>query len=137
MDVKNKTREAALVSIVDDDYLMRRSTWRLLRSAGIRAEAFASAEEFLRSGLVAETGCVVLDLRMPGMNGLQLQQQLVEMRIPVPIIFLSAHSTADDERKALQAGAVQFLQKPVGKDSILLAIHKALKALPNDERKLS
>ena len=136
MDVKSKAREDAIVSIVDDDYLMRRSIWRLLRSAGLRVEAFASAEEFLMSGLVAETACLILDLRMPGMNGLQLQQHLLETSNPFPIIFLSAHSTADDERKALQAGAVQFLQKPVSKDVLLLAIRNTLKTPPNNERQI-
>ena len=136
MDAKNKNLGEALVSIVDDDYLMRRSTWRLLRSAGLRAEAFASAEEFLMSGLVAETACLVLDLRMPEMNGLQLQQHLVETLNPIPIIFLSAHSTADDERQALAAGAVQFLQKPVNKDVLLNAIRDALNPPGNNERKI-
>ena len=136
MDEQNKTPRETLVSIVDDDYLMRRSTWRLLRSAGLRAEAFSSAEEFLTSGLVAETACLILDLRMPGMNGLQLQQHLVESSVPVPIIFFSAHSSADEERQALHAGAVQFLQKPVSKDVLLLAIRNALKTSPNDERKV-
>jgi FixJ family two-component response regulator len=109
---------------------MRSSTRRLLRSVGLRAEAFASAEEFLNSGVSAETACLVLDLRMPGMNGLQLQQHLVETSHPVSIIFLSAHYTADDQRKALQAGAVQFLQKPVRKDALLLAIRSTLKTPP-------
>jgi FixJ family two-component response regulator len=136
-DAKDETHGGPLVAVVDDDDLMRSSTRRLLRSVGMRAEAFASAEEFLRSGPVVETACVVLDLRMPGMNGLQLQRYLVETSNPVPIIFLSAHSTADDERKALRAGAVQFLQKPVSKEALLLAIHNALQTLPNDERKLS
>jgi len=76
-------------------------------------EAFASAEEFLASGRVVETACLILDLRMPGMNGLQLQRRLAEGSKPVPIIFLSAYSLPDEERQALQAGAVHFLQKPV------------------------
>jgi FixJ family two-component response regulator len=128
-DTKDKTRGEALVSVVDDDDLMRRSTRRLLRSAGLRAEAFASAEEFLTSGLAEETACLILDLQMPGMNGLQLQKRLAESSNPVPIIFLSAHSSANEEREALQAGAVQFLQKPVNKDVLLLAIRNALKTL--------
>jgi len=136
MDAKRKTRAAALVSIVDDDYLMRRSTWRLLRSVGFRAEAFASAEEFLRSGLVGETACLLLDLRMPEMNGLQLQQRLVVSSKPVPIIFVSAHSSAVEERQALQAGAVKFLQKPLSKDVLLSAIRNALKPPLDDERKV-
>ena len=136
MDAKNKTSAATLVSVVDDDYLMRRSTWRLLRSAGLRAEAFASAEEYLRSGLVAETACLILDLRMPGMNGLQLQQHLVGSSNLVPIIFVSAHSSAAEEFQAMQAGAVQFLQKPVSKEVLLMAIRNALKTPPDDERKV-
>lgn len=134
-DAKNGTRGEALVSIVDDDDLMRRSTRRLLRSAGLRAEAFGSAEEFLASGLAEETACLILDFRMPGMNGLQLQKRLAESSNPVPIIFLSAHASADDERRALQAGAIQFLQKPVSKDTLLLAIRNALKISPNNKRR--
>lgn len=121
--------EAALVSIVDDDASVRSSTRRLLRSTGLRAEAFGSAEEFLASGLVEETACLILDLRMPGMSGLQLQQHLGELANPIPIVFLSAYSTAEDERKALQAGAVRFLQKPVRKAALLLAIQNALNSI--------
>jgi FixJ family two-component response regulator len=100
------------------------------RSAGFRVEAFASAEEFLASGRVVETACLILDLRMPGMNGLQLQRRLAEGSKPVPIIFLSAYSLPDEERQALQAGAVQFLQKPVNKDVLLPAIRNAIKFPP-------
>ena len=133
MDGKNK---GPLVSIVDDDVSVRRSTQRLLRSAGFRAEAFASAEEFLSSGLAKETDCLILDLRMPAMNGLQLQRQLADASNPIPIIFLSAHASADDEHRALQAGAIQFLQKPASKDMLLLAIRNALKTTTTDEKKV-
>ena len=126
-------REEALVSIVDDDELTRRSTRRLLRSVGMRAEAFASAEEFLLSGLMETTACLILDLRMPGMNGLQLQRRLAMASNRVPIVFVSAHASADEERQALQAGAVQFLQKPASKDVLLLAIRNALNPPPNHE----
>ena len=136
MNAKNGTRGEALVSVVDDDSLMRSSTRRLLRSAGFRAEAFASAEDFLRSGLAEETACLILDLRMPGMNGLQLQKRLAESSNPVPIIFLSAHSSANEERQALQAGAVEFLKKPVSKNVLLLAIRTALKTPPDDKKKI-
>ena len=136
MDAKNKSPHPPLVSIVDDDVSVRRSTERLLRSAGFRAEAFASAEEFLSSGLAKETDCLILDLRMPAMNGLQLQRQLADASNPIPIIFLSAHASADDERRALQAGAIQFLQKPASKDTLLLAIRNALKISPNGKRKI-
>jgi FixJ family two-component response regulator len=133
---KDKARREALVSVVDDDDLMRKSTRRLLRSAGLRAETFASAEEFLASGLAEKTACLILDMRMPGMDGLQLQQRLGESSNPVPIIFVSAHASANEERQAFQAGAVEFLQKPVSKNVLLLAIHNALKTPPGDKREI-
>jgi len=119
--------EDIIVSIVDDDASVRRSTRRLLRSSGFRAEAFASAEEFLDSKSAAETGCLILDLRMPGMNGLELQRRLSQNGNPVPIIFLSAQASEEDERSALRLGAVQFLRKPVSKEALLGAIRDALK----------
>jgi len=133
---KNKNLGEALVSVVDDDRLMRSSTRRLLLADGFRVEAFASAEEFLASGLVEETACLILDLRMPGMNGLELQCRLARDFNLFPIIFLSAHGSADDERRALKAGAVEFLQKPVDKDVLLLAIRNALKTPSDDKGKI-
>jgi len=127
METKSKSHHPPLVSIVDDDVSVRRSTRRLLHSAGLRVEAFASAEEFLMSGRAEETACLVLDLRMPGMNGLQLQRRLAEDSNPVPIVFVTAHSSPEEERQALQTGAIQFLQKPISKDVLLLAIRNALK----------
>ena len=121
-----KMAEDLIVSIVDDDVSVRRSTRRLLRSSGFRAEAFASAEEFLNSGWARETACVILDLRMPGMNGLELQRRLNQNGNPVPVIFLSAHASDEDERSALRAGAVQFLRKPTSKEALLNAIRDAL-----------
>src|SRR5437588_1391402 len=116
-----------VVSIVDDDVSVRRSTRRLLRCSGFRAEVFASAEEFLESQSAAETACLILDLRMPGMNGLELQRRLAQNGNRVPIIFLSAHASEEDERSALRAGAVQFLRKPISKEALLNAIRDALK----------
>ena len=122
-----KMSEDIVVSIVDDDASVRRSTRRLLRSSGFRAEAFASAEEFLESKSAAKTACLILDLRMPGMNGLELQRRLTQNGDPVPVIFLSAHASEEDERSALRAGAVQFLLKPTSKEALLGAIRDALK----------
>src|SRR6267154_1894292 len=121
-----KLTEDPVVSIVDDDVSVRRSTRRLLRSSGFRAEAFASAEEFLESKSAAKTACLILDLRMPGMNGLELQRRLNQNGDPVPVIFLSAHASEEDERSALSAGAVQFLRKPISKEALLSAIREAL-----------
>ena len=124
---EKKMPEDLVVSIVDDDVSVRRSTQRLLRSSGFRAEAFASAEEFLNSKSAAETACLILDLRMPGMNGLELQRRLSQNGNSVPIIFLSAQASEEDERSALRSGAVQFLRKPVSKEALLSGIRDALK----------
>ena len=137
MDIKNKNRELALISIVDDDDLLRKSTRRLLRSTGFRAEAFASAEEFLSSGYLEETACLILDFRMPGMNGLQLQRHLTDKGNRIPIIFISAQENEIFYKEGIQAGAVLFLQKPVSEELLLRAIHSALKTPPEDGRRMS
>src|SRR6266404_1448293 len=121
-----KLTDDPVVSIVDDDVSVRRSTRRLLRCSGFRAEAFASAEEFLDSELAQNTACLILDLRMSGMNGLELQRVLAQNGNPVPVIFLSAQASEEDERSALRAGAVQFLRKPTSKEALLSAIREAL-----------
>jgi FixJ family two-component response regulator len=122
MDAKNKTSQEHLVSIVDDDASVRKSMRRLLQSSGLQAESFASAEEFLQSGRAATTTCLVLDVRMPVMGGLELQHHLAETGPVIPIIFLSAHASDEEERRALQAGAAVFLRKPVSKEALLHAI---------------
>src|SRR6266704_6333241 len=124
---EQKMPEDIVVSIVDDDISVRRSTRRLLRSSGFRAEAFASAEEFLDSKSAAETACLILDFRMPGMNGLELQRRLAQNGDRVPIVFLTAHASEEDERSGLRAGAVRFLRKPISKEALLSAIREALK----------
>jgi FixJ family two-component response regulator len=135
MSIKHQPVEAPLVSIVDDDLSVRRSTGRLLRTAGLRVETFASAEEFLTSGRAKESDCIILDFQMPGMNGLELQRHLAENSIPAPIVFITAHASEDEQRQALQAGAVKFLHKPVSKEVLLLSIRSALGNPPIDERK--
>ena len=126
MDAKTKTVGEPLVSIVDDDVSVRRSTRRLLLSSGLRAEAFASAEDFLQSGRVAETACLLLDVRMPGIDGLELQRRLSGTDRIIPIIFLSARASEEEERRALRAGAAEFLRKPVSKEALLNAIRAVL-----------
>jgi FixJ family two-component response regulator len=135
MNAENKTRGEPLVSIVDDDISVRRSTQRLLSSSGLRAEAFASAEDFLQLGRVAETGCLILDMSMPGMNGLELQHRLAETCGMIPIVFLSARASEEEERRALQAGAASFLRKPVSKEALLKAIRAALEGPANNQQK--
>src|SRR5437899_2709803 len=127
MNTKNKTPREPLVSVVDDDVSVRRSTRRLLRCCGLRAEAFSSAEDFLQSGRVAETACLLLDVRMSGMDGLELQRRLGETGRLIPIVFLSARASEEEERRALRAGAANFLRKPVSKEALLHAIRAVLK----------
>ncbi len=131
MDAKIKTTKEPLVSIVDDDVSVRRSTRRLLRSFGLRAETFPSAQDFLQSGFAAETTCLLLDVRMPGMDGLELQRRLGETHQLIPIIFLSARASEEEEHRALCAGAANFLRKPVSKEALLRAISAALEIPAN------
>ena len=128
---KEDSPESPLVSIVDDDISVRRSTRRLLCSSGLRAEAFASAEDFLLSACVAETACLLLDVRMPGMDGLELQRRLAETGRLIPIVFLSARASEEEERRALRAGAADFLRKPVSKEALLQAIRAVLESPAN------
>ncbi len=135
MNAKNKKLAGPLVSIVDDDVSVRRSTLRLLSSSGLRAEAFALAEDFLNSGRAEETGCLLLDVRMPGMGGLELQRHLAETGRLIPIVFLSARASEEEQCRALQAGAAGFLRKPVSKEALLNAIRAVLQGPVNNEQK--
>ena len=128
MNEKKQASELPLVAVVDDDDLFRRSTLRLLRLSGLRAESFASAEAFLQSELLGQTACLLQDVRMPGMGGLELQRRLTEMGRSIPIVFLSARATEEEEKRALQAGAACFLRKPVSKEALLGAIHSVLES---------
>jgi FixJ family two-component response regulator len=95
---------------------MRRSVLcgKVIRSVGYRAETFGSAQEFLDSGRAASTACLILDVRMPGMDGLELQRRLAGIDPPIPVVFITARASDEEERRALQAGAVAFLRKPQG-----------------------
>jgi FixJ family two-component response regulator len=123
---KGEPRENPLIAIIDDDDLIRKSTSRLLSSIGFRSEAFELAEDFIQSGRIDETSCLLLDMKMPGMSGLELQRHLIESGRQVPIIFVSARASDEEERRALQAGATSFLRKPTSKEALLLALNHAL-----------
>ena len=118
--------ETRLVSIVDDDESLRRSVKNLLTSVGFRVETFASAEAFLQSAHRADTRCVVLDLRMPGMSGLDLLMRLAADGSAIPVVVLTAHSDDEERRRTLQAGAVAFLGKPFHGEALLGAVRRAL-----------
>jgi len=122
-----KTNVSPLVVIVDDDESVRNSIQNLTRSMGFRTEAFESAEAFLNSHLVDQAGCLLLDVRMPGMNGLQLMERLNEMGSTIPVIFVTAHYTEDLRKQALNGRAIEFLSKPFSEKALLDAISAALK----------
>jgi FixJ family two-component response regulator len=115
-----------LIAIVDDDESVRDALTSLLHSVGWRAEAFASAEAFLLSGQVHTTVCLLLDIRLPGLSGLELQRQLRSSQARLHLIFLTAHGTEAMRAQALQAGAVAFFTKPFSDTALLEAIHTAL-----------
>jgi len=116
-----------VVSVVDDDESLRRSLRNLLRSMGFGVETFASAEEFLRSAQRENTGCLVLDLRMTGMSGLDLLRHLAVRDSPIRVVILTAHGDEETRRRSLQAGAVAFLDKPFHSDALLDAVRAALR----------
>ena len=117
---------APLISIVDDDDSLRNSLNNLIRSVGFRAQGFPSAEAFLNSSELHDTACLILDVRMPGMSGLDLQRQLVATNSPIPIVFITSHGDDDAQARALEAGAVAFLYKPFREEALLKAIDSAL-----------
>lgn len=126
MSAEIKRSERPLIFVVDDDFLMQESTTRLLRSFKFNVKALASAEEFLNSDYLAKTACLILDLRLPGMSGLELQRQLISQNRRMPIIFVTAQGDETQQTQALAAGAVAFLYKPFDEHDLLNAINSAL-----------
>jgi two-component system, LuxR family, response regulator FixJ len=116
-----------LIAIVDDDDALRNSLDDLLQSLGFRTQEFRSAEAFLSATQARETACLILDVRMPGMNGLELQRQIIAANWRIPIIFITSHADDDARARALAAGAVAFLYKPCREQELLDAIDMALK----------
>jgi CheY-like chemotaxis protein len=116
----------ALISIVDDDESIRAATKGLLRSAGYEVQTFASADLFLESGALRETECLILDIRMPGIDGLELQRRLNVEECHVPVIFVTAHDDQTNRRKALDAGALAVFHKPFDAHELVAAIQSAL-----------
>ena len=115
-----------VVSVVDDDESIRAATKALLRSIGYEVKTFASAESFLAAGAIRETECLVLDVRMPGIDGLELQRRLNEARSRVPIVFVTAHDDKAHRKKAIDAGAANFFRKPFDAKAFVAAIHAAV-----------
>jgi FixJ family two-component response regulator len=117
-----------LVAIVDDDESMRMALHGLLKAVGLSAQAFASAEIFLESGQQHQTACLIADIRMPGISGLELQAKLNAERCKIPTIFITAHGDSEMRMQALRAGAVEFLTKPFDDQALLESVHAALES---------
>jgi FixJ family two-component response regulator len=118
--------DRTVVMIVDDDDSVRRAARRLIKSYGLAVDTFASADEFLASGRLNETACLVLDVQMPGMSGLELQSHLIAAGIDIPIIFITAFANEAARMRALEGGAYCYLVKPFEEDDLLNYIQRAL-----------
>ena len=114
-----------LVHIVDDEAAIRRSTGFMLKMAGFATETWETGVEFLKEVRHAPSGCILLDVRMPELNGLQVQQALLERGVPMPVIMMTGHGELDDAVQAMRAGAVDFIDKPFQKETLLSAIDNA------------
>jgi FixJ family two-component response regulator len=115
-----------VVYIVDDDVAVRRSLAKLFRSAGLGVEVFDTAEEFLKQKEFPNPGCLILDVNLPGLNGLGLQKELLSKSCPLPIVFMSGYGTVPMTVRAMKAGAVEFLEKPVDAHVLLNSVHQAI-----------
>jgi FixJ family two-component response regulator len=115
-----------MVVVVDDEESVRNAVQRLLRAAGLTVRSFASAEDFLKSGQLNTTRCLVADIRMPGMSGLDLLAELNRQHLPIPTILITAHGDENLRMQAMRAGAVKFLPKPVDGASMLASVQAAL-----------
>src|SRR6202047_1346325 len=125
MAIQGKTK---LVAIVDDDDSVRSALQGLLKAVGLPAQTFASAEEFLKSSQQHQTACLIADIRMPGISGLELQAKLNAEHCRIPIIFITAHGDAQMRMQALRAGAVEFLTKPFDDEILLETVRAALES---------
>lgn len=118
--------EEPIVFVVDDSPSVRRSLERLIKSVGLKAECFGSAQEYLKRGPHSGPSCMILDMRMPGLSGLELQEALAASSIRIPIIFLTGHANVPESVRAMKAGAVDFIEKPFDDTVLLEAVQKAL-----------
>jgi FixJ family two-component response regulator len=127
---ENEIRKMAnpLVSVVDDDESVRESLPRLVKAFGFKVDAFSSAEEFLASGRVSHTGCLILDIAMPGMSGPELQSELKRRQLEIPIIFITAQRDDTVRKSMLERGAVECLFKPFSGPALMEALKAAFRA---------
>ena len=119
--------DEATVFVIDDDARMRAALERLLKSVGLHAESFATPQDFLRHKLPDVASCLVLDVRLPGMSGLEVQRKLIERGVSIPIIFITGHGDIPMTVEAMKSGALEFLTKPFRDQDLVDAIQQALK----------
>jgi FixJ family two-component response regulator len=124
--MQNSRDSRAVIAIVDDDPSVREGLESLIRSAGWRAETFGSAQEFLARAGSEAPSCLILDLQLPGLSGLDLQKRMAEVALEIPIVFLTGHGDIPASVKAMKAGAIEFLTKPVAEEDLLRAIQEAI-----------
>ena len=124
--MSDSTQTKATVFVVDDDQAMRNSLKWLIESVGVQVESFASADEFLVQYQPGRHGCLVLDVRMPGMSGLDLQEQLAQQNINIPVVIITGHGDVPMAVRAMKSGAIDFIEKPFNDEALLDAIRRAL-----------
>jgi FixJ family two-component response regulator len=126
--ILNRDDNTRIIAIVDDDESVRYALKGMMKSVGLPAQAFASAEDFLNSGVLRQTACLIADIRMPGMSGLDLQNKLNAEHCRIPTIFITAHGDAKMRLQALRSGAVEFLAKPFDDEVLLENVRAALES---------
>lgn len=126
-----------IIYLVDDEEAIRRSASFMLKTAGLKVETFNSGVDFLRHARELEPGCILLDIRMPGMDGLEVQEALVERGIPMPVIIMTGHGDINSAVRAMKSGAVDFLEKPFEKTTLLAAIEQAQLRLSHSDKRRS
>ena len=133
------SRNGARIIVVDDDISVRRALSRLLISAGYKVQTFESVRDLLMNGDLGRTACVIVDVRMPGPGGLELQEILSQVPVPIPIIFITGNPDVPTAVKAMKAGAVDFLSKPVSEEELFGAVERALALRPasTDQRPMA
>src|SRR6516162_8914717 len=124
--MSDRTNEQAVVFVIDDDEDLRDGLSNLMRSVGLQVRAFASAMDFLKSSLPDAPSCLVLDVRLPGLSGLDFQSELARKNVGIPIVFMTGHGDIPMTVRAMKAGAVEFLPKPFHDQHMLDAVHSAL-----------
>jgi FixJ family two-component response regulator len=132
--VNETLTKTGIIAIVDDDEPLREALGSVMKAAGFATNTFASAEEFLNSANLRSTACLILDVRLPGMSGIELQKRLAEAKSRIPIIFVTAHGDASLRDLVMKAGAAGFLNKPVRSDALLKEIYAALQKIRTDKR---